>query len=129
MEYFFAKTLKMNFDEAIEKVTNELKKDGFGVLTDIDVQATMKKKIDKDMDKYRILGACNPNLAFEAIQAENQIGVFLPCNVIVRETTNGEVEIAAVSPKASMMSVENDALGGVARDVEEKLKGVIARLN
>jgi uncharacterized protein (DUF302 family) len=129
MEYFFAKTLKMDFDEAIEKVTNELKKDGFGVLTDIDVQATMKKKIDKDMDKYRILGACNPNLAFEAIQAENQIGVFLPCNVIVRETTNGEVEIAAVSPKASMMSVENDALGGVAMDVEEKLKGVIARLN
>lgn len=128
MTYFFAKTLEKDFDATIDLVTEELKKDGFGILTDIDVQATMKKKIDKDMNKYRILGACNPNLAYAAIEAESQIGVFLPCNVIVRETESGAVEVAAVSPKASMMSVENDSLGGVAVEVEEKLKGVIDRL-
>jgi len=129
MSYYFNKTLTgTDFDGAIAKVTEELKKEGFGVLTEIDVKETLKKKIDVDFKKYRILGACNPQFAYQALQSEDKIGVFLPCNVIVEENENGEVEVAAVDPVASMTSVQNDNLGSVASQVREKLQRVIANL-
>jgi uncharacterized protein (DUF302 family) len=128
MSYYFSKTVTDNFDTAIERVTNELKKEGFGVLTQIDVQDTLKKKLDVNFRKYRILGACNPTFAHEALIAEDKIGAMLPCNVIVQEHENGEVEISAVDPVASMMAVKNDALGHVAAQVREKLKSVIDQL-
>ena len=130
MSYYFNTTLKgKSFDEALEYVTAALKEEGFGVLTEIDVQATLKKKIDVDFKKYRILGACNPGLAHQALQSEDKIGVFLPCNVIVEEHENGEIEVSAVDPIASMSSVKNDQLGGVAQQVQAKLKKVIDNLN
>ena len=126
MSYYFNTTLKdVSFDEAIDKVTAALKEEGFGVLTEIDVQATLKKKIDVDFKKYRILGACNPHLAHKALQSEDKIGVFLPCNVIVEENDNGEIEVAAVDPIASMSSVVNDQLGGIAVEVQAKMKRVV----
>lgn len=129
MSYYFNKTLKgKSFEEAIDYVTAELKKEGFGVLTEIDVTATLKKKIDVDFKKYRILGACNPKLAHQALQSEDKIGVFLPCNVIVEEHDNGEVEVSAVDPIASMSSVQNDSLGGTAQLVQEKLKKVVENM-
>ena len=130
MSYYFNKVLKgKSFDEAIEAVTAELKNEGFGVLTEIDVQATLKKKIDVDFKKYRILGACNPHFAHKALTSEDKIGVFLPCNVIVEEHENGDVEVSAVDPIASMSSVKNDKLGGIATEVQAKLKRVIENLN
>lgn len=130
MSYYFNKILKgKSFDEAIEAVTAELKNEGFGVLTEIDVQATLKKKIDVDFKKYRILGACNPHFAHKALTSEDKIGVFLPCNVIVEEHENGDVEVSAVDPIASMSSVKNDSLGGIATEVQGKLKRVIENLN
>ena len=130
MSYYFNKVLKgKSFDEAIEVVTEELKKEGFGVLTEIDVQATLKKKIDVDFKKYKILGACNPHFAHKALTNEDKIGVFLPCNVIVEEHENGDVEVSAVDPIASMISVKNDSLGGIATEVQGKLKKVIENLN
>ena len=124
--YYISKTLEgVTFEEAIEKVTAELKKEGFGVLTEIDVKETLKKKIDVDFKKYRILGACNPVFAHKALTAEDKIGVFLPCNVIVEEHDNGQVEVSAVDPVASMMSVKNDSLGGIATEVRAKLGRVI----
>lgn len=130
MSYYFNKTLKSkNFDEAIEQVTVELKKEGFGILTEIDVQATLKNKIDVDFKKYKILGACNPHFAHQALQSEDKIGVFLPCNVIVEEHENGEIEVAAVDPMASMSPVQNESLGNLAEAVQEKLIKVIDGLN
>lgn len=129
MSYYFTKTVKEDFDGAIDKVTEELKKEGFGILTEIDVKETFKKKLDIDFRKYRILGACNPNLAHQAIQAESRIGTMLPCNVIVQELDNGKVEVSAVDPVASMQAVENDSLGSIAGQVREKLKKVIDSLN
>lgn len=128
MSYYFSKTVNEDFDKAIEHVTEELKKEGFGVLTQIDVQDTLKKKLDVDFKKYRILGACNPNFAYQALQSEDKIGTMLPCNVIVEENTDGSVEVSAVDPVASMASVRNDSLGGVATQVREKLKKVINSL-
>ena len=128
MSYYFSKTVKEDFDTAIQKVTDELKKEGFGVLTQIDVQDTLKKKLDVDFRKYRILGACNPTFAYEALMSEDKIGAMLPCNVIVQEHDNGDVEISAVDPVASMMAVKNDALGGVVMQVREKLNRVIDNL-
>jgi uncharacterized protein (DUF302 family) len=128
MSYYFSKTVPYDFDTAIDKVTDELKKDGFGVLTQIDVQDTLKKKLDVDFRKYRILGACNPNFAHQALKAEDKIGTMLPCNVIVQEHDNKNVEVSAVDPVASMMAVKNDALGGVAMQVREKLSRVIDNL-
>jgi uncharacterized protein (DUF302 family) len=104
----------MAFDEAIEKVTEELKKEGFGVLTQIDVKAALKKKIGVDFRKYRILGACNPSFAHKALLAEDKIGTMLPCNVIVQETEEGTIEIAAVDPVSSMQAVNNESLGEIA---------------
>lgn len=129
MSYYFTKTVDKDFDGAIEKVTEELKKEGFGILTEIDVKETFKKKLDKDFRKYRILGACNPNMAFQAIEAESRIGTMLPCNVIVQELDNGKVEVSAVDPVASMQAVENDSLGDIAGQVRDKLKKVIDHLN
>ena len=126
MKYYYSKTLEgQSFESAIEKVTEELKKEGFGVLTEIDVQATLKKKIDVDFKKYKILGACNPHFAHEALKNEDKIGVFLPCNVVVEENENGEIEVSAVDPIASMMAVENDSLGSIATEIQQKLKNVI----
>src|SRR3990172_6176503 len=113
MSYYFSKTLSVPFDEAIACVTDELKKEGFGVLTEIDVKETLKKKLNVDFHRYKILGACNPPFAYQALQAEDKIGTMLPCNVIVQETANG-VEVAAVDPLASMAAVENPKLAGVA---------------
>jgi uncharacterized protein (DUF302 family) len=128
MSYYFSKTVNEDFDEAIDHVTEELKKEGFGVLTQIDVQDTLKKKLDVDFKKYRILGACNPNFAYQALQSEDKIGTMLPCNVIVEQNMDGTVEVSAVDPVASMASVKNDSLGGVALQVGEKLQKVINNL-
>lgn len=128
MKYYFEKTTDYAFEEAIEKVTEELKKEGFGVLTEIDVQATLKKKLDVDFKKYRILGACNPPFAYKALQAENRIGTMLPCNVIVQELENGKTEVAAVDPVASMQAVENDRLSDIANEIRSKLQRVIENL-
>jgi uncharacterized protein (DUF302 family) len=128
MKYYFEKTTDYSFEEAIERVTEELKKEGFGVLTEIDVQATLKKKLDVDFKKYRILGACNPPFAYEALKAENKIGAMLPCNVIVQEMEDGKTEIAAVDPVASMLAVENDKLGEVANEIRSKLEKVIENI-
>lgn len=128
MSYYFSKTVNDDFNTAIEKVTEELKKEGFGVLTQIDVQETLKKKLDVDFRKYKILGACNPHFAHQALLAEDKIGAMLPCNIIVQEHENGEVEVSAVDPVASMMAVKNESLGGIAMQVKEKLDRVIGNL-
>lgn len=128
MSYHFSKTLDLNFDEAIEKTTAILKEEGFGVLTEIDIKETLKKKLDVDFRKYRILGACNPPNAYKALQAEGHIGLMLPCNVIVQEREDGKVEVSAVDPVASMQAIENKELGEVADTVRNMLKNVIARL-
>ncbi len=129
MSYYFNKVVKTkNFDEAIELVTSELKKEGFGVLTEIDVKETLKKKIDVNFKKYKILGACNPHFAIKALQSEDKIGLFLPCNVIVEEHENGDIEISAVDPVASMISVNNSSLGNIANEVQQKLMRVIENL-
>ena len=128
MKYYFAKTLAIPFDKALTRVTDELKKEGFGILTDIDVQKTLKKKLDVDFKKYRILGACNPPFAYQALQKESRIGTMLPCNVIVQETEGGKVEVSAIDPVASMQAVENPALEDIARQVQAKLREVIEDL-
>ena len=128
MSYYFAKTTGLGFDEAIERITDVLKEEGFGILTEIDVQATFKKKLDVDVPPYRILGACNPHFAYQALQAENLIGTMLPCNVIVRDAGQGQVEIAAVDPIASMQAVENEQLGGIAQEVRSRLQHVIEQV-
>jgi uncharacterized protein (DUF302 family) len=128
MSYYFSKTLNVSFDEAVARVTEELKKESFGILTDIDVQATLKKKLNADFRKYRILGACNPPFAYQALQAEDKIGLMLPCNVIVQELSEGKVEVAAIDPITSMQAINNPLLGGVARQVQAKLKKVIESL-
>ncbi|MCB0430097.1 MAG: DUF302 domain-containing protein [Flavobacteriales bacterium] len=128
MAYYFSKTLHTTFDEGIQRVRDALMAEGFGVLTDIDIQDTLHKKLDASLPKYRILGACHPPSALQAITAEDKIGVFLPCNVVVREQADGTVEVAAVDPVASMMAVKNDKLGSVAGEVQSKLKKVIDQL-
>ena len=129
MSYYFNTTLaEKDFDKAIEYVTAELKKEGFGIITEIDMKATFKKKIDVDFKKYTILGACNPHFAYKAVQAEDKIGVFLPCNVIVEEHENGEIEVSAVDPIASMTTVTNETLGGLAQEIQSKLKTFIDNL-
>jgi len=128
MQYSFDKILDMPFDDAVNRVVAELKKEGFGVLTDIDVQTTLKKKLDVDFRKYRILGACNPPFAYKALQAERRIGTMLPCNVIVQETEAGQIEVSAIDPIASMRAIENPNLQEIADQVRDKLKKVIERL-
>jgi len=128
MNYFFNKILNVTFDEAVDRITEELKKEGFGILTDIDVKQTLKKKLDVDFRKYRILGACNPPFAYKALQAEDKIGLMLPCNVIVQEHDDHRVEVSAIDPIASMQAIENPGLGDVAIEVQAKLKKVIENL-
>ena len=125
MSYTFDKIVNLSFDEAINKITEELKKEGFGILTDINVKDTLKKKLNVDFRPYRILGACNPPFAYKALQAEDKIGSMLPCNVIVQQKEDGRVEISAIDPVASMQAVENKNLLPIAKEVQEKLKKVI----
>jgi uncharacterized protein (DUF302 family) len=126
--YGFSRTTKMTYEKALEKVTEELKKEGFGVLTEIDVKATLKKKLDIDFKKYKILGACNPPYAYQALLHEEQIGLMLPCNVIVYEKDSGETVVAAIDPIASMQAVQNAKLGQVATAIRQKLRNVIEKL-
>ncbi|MCM4171927.1 DUF302 domain-containing protein [Arenibacter sp. TNZ] len=125
MKYYFAKTLSGEFEDVIKKVTHELENEGFGVLTEIDVTATLKKKLNIDFKKYRILGACNAPFAHKALKAEDKVGTMLPCNVIVQELENGEIEVAAVNPMASMQAVKNKELENIAIEIGHKLKNVI----
>jgi uncharacterized protein (DUF302 family) len=128
MSYYFAKTVALPFDEAVERVKAELKKDGFGVLTEIDVRKTLHEKLGVDFRPYRILGACNAPYAYKALQAEDKIGTMLPCSVIVQELGPGRVEVAAIDPLASMAAVQNPDLGAIGLEVREKLKAVVERL-
>lgn len=128
MPYYFTKIVDDSFDEAIERVTEALSKEGFGVLTQVDVTTTLKKKLDVDFRPYRILGACNPHFAYKAFSAEDKIGTMLPCNVVVQVNPDGKTEVTAVDPVASMAAVENEALGPVAVEVQAKLKQVIESL-
>jgi uncharacterized protein (DUF302 family) len=128
MQYYFTKTLHMSFDDAVTGVVEALKKEGFGVLTDIDVQKTLKKKLNVDFRKYRILGACNPPFAYEALELEDKIGTMLPCNVVVQEHPDGTIEVSAIDPVASMKAIENPKLRDVAAQVQAKLKRVIENL-
>ncbi|MFO7605661.1 MAG: DUF302 domain-containing protein, partial [Desulfurivibrionaceae bacterium] len=125
---YFNKIVNAGFDETIDRVTGELKKEGFGILSDIDVKGALKKKLDVDFRKYRILGACNPPFAYKALQVEDKIGTMLPCNVVVQELDDGRVEVAAINPVASMQAVASDDLGGIAGQIREMLKRVIDNL-
>lgn len=129
MEYYFNKTLtNLSFEEVVDKTTLALKEEGFGILTEIDIKTTLKNKLDVDFPNYKILGACNPPFAHKALLAENKIGTMLPCNVIVRETEDGNIEVAAVDPIVSMMGVKNKDLGDIADEVQKKLKKAIDNL-
>lgn len=128
MEYYISKTIDQSFEEAIQLVTGRLKDEGFGVLTEIDLKETLKKKLDVDFKKYKILGACNPNFAHQALLKEDKIGTMLPCNIIVEEHEDGRVEVSAVNPLASMQAVANEELHGIAGNVQASLKKVIEKL-
>jgi len=128
MSYHTSKKVNFTYEDAINKVTDELKKEGFGILTEIDVKETLKKKLDVDFRKYKILGACNPPLAYKALSAEENIGVMLPCNVIVQEKPDGTVQVSAINPMVAMQSVGNENLNEVASQVSSKLKRVVDSL-
>lgn len=128
MKYYLSKILNESFEESLSSVTEELKREGFGILTEIDVEDTLKEKLDVDFRKYKILGACNPPLAHKALQAESRIGLMLPCNVIVQDVGGGKTEVAAVDPFVMMQSINNPDLGEIANEVQTKLKNVIDAL-
>jgi uncharacterized protein (DUF302 family) len=128
MSHYFSKTVDFSFDEAVARVTEDLKKEGFGILTEIDVKQTLKDKLNVDFRRYRILGACNPPFAYKALQAEDWIGLLMPCNVVVQERPDGTVEVAAVDPLASMSAVDSPSLRDVAGEVREKLRSVVDSL-
>lgn len=125
MSYYFSRKVEGSFEEVENRVRRSLREEGFGILTEIDVQETLKKKMAVDFRKYKILGACNPPFAYKALQTEDKIGTMLPCNVIVQEADPDEVEVAAIDPIASMQAVKNEALQPVAKQVQRKLKTVI----
>lgn len=125
MNYYNTKIVELTFNDAITKVTEELKKEGFGVLTEIDVKETLKKKLDVDFRQYKILGACNPPFAYKALQAEDKIGTMLPCNFIVQERSDGKVEVSAINPLVSMQTVKNKELESIASQVAEKINKVL----
>ena len=125
MNYYIAKDARQPFDQAVAQVIERLKVEGFGVLTDIDVSATLKSKIGAELPRYRILGACNPTLAYEGLKMEDKLGVLLPCNVIVRETADGRVEVASVDPVAAMERTGNPALARFAIEVRKRLANVL----
>ena len=128
MSYYFSKFVDYSFDEAIVKITAELKEVGFGILTEIDVKATLKNKIDVDFRPYKILGACNPKFAHKALSAEDKIGVLLPCNVIVQETEEGKVEVAVMNPMEAMSVVKNENLHEIASSVNELLESALSKI-
>lgn len=128
MEYYFSKAIRSSFEEAIALTIEALKKEGFGVISDIDIQAKLKEKLGVDFKKYRILGACSPKHAYQALSAEDKIGTMLPCNVTVIDQGEGTIEVSAVNPIASMMAIQNPALGKTAAEVTEKLQRVIVSL-
>ena len=128
MGYHFSKRLDFPFDQAVSRVTEALKREGFGVLTDIDMRATMKAKLGEEFRPYRILGACNPQLAHRALMLEDKIGTMLPCNVIVQQHADGAVEVSAVDPIASMQAIGNPGLAEVAKEVQARLKRVVEGL-
>ncbi|PLX11230.1 MAG: hypothetical protein C0598_08600 [Marinilabiliales bacterium] len=129
MNYYISKILKnLSYDEALVKVKEELQKEGFGVLTEIDVKDTLKNKINVDFKRYKILGACNPHLAYEALQSEDKIGALLPCNVIVEEHENGEIEVSAIDPIPTMGILDNPDVKGVATTAQDKLSRVIKNM-
>lgn len=128
MAYYNSKIVDYSFDEAILKVTDELKKEGFGILTEIDVKKTLKEKLDVDFRKYKILGACNPPFSYRALQMEENIGVLMPCNVVVQEKGDGKVQVSIVNPMESMQAVQNESLGAIAGEVVPKLERVLQNL-
>jgi len=128
MKYYINKKINMDFDQAVQLVTESLKKEGFGLLTEINIQEKLKEKLNVDFRKYKILGACNPAYAYKALQIEDKVGTMLPCSVIVQELGNNEIEVAAVDPIASMMAIENPDLAGIAKEIKEKLERAIASL-
>ena len=128
MSYYISTTLEGPFESVIERVKSELKQDGFGVLSDIDVESTLKQKLGVDFRKYRILGACNPPFSHRALQAEDKIGTLLPCNLIVQEKSDGTIEVAAVDPVVSMQGVENENVQKIAEEIRAILRSVIDRL-
>ena len=128
MKYYISKKINEDFDQAVLLVTKSLKNEGFGVLTEINLQEKLKEKLNVDFRKYKILGACNPAYAYKAVQLEDKIGTMLPCSVIVQELENNEIEVAAVDPVASMMAIENSGLAGIAGEIKEKLERAIASL-
>jgi len=129
MEYYFSTVLNTTFDDATLKITEALKTEGFGVISEIDMQSKLKEKLGVDIKKYKILGACNPSFAYKALQAEEKIGVMLPCNILVIDKENGTTEVAAVNPVASMVAIQNQALEPLAMEVMEKLKRVMGLLS
>jgi len=128
MNYYFTTTLTSDFEASITKVTEALKTEGFGIVSEIDMQAKFKEKLGIDFKKYKILGACNPTFAYKSIQAEEKIGTMLPCNIVVIDKENGITEVTAVNPIASMMAIENTDLELLAKEVAERLKRVIEQL-
>ena len=128
MEYYFSKTISLSFDEAITQVTDVLKSEGFGIISEIRMHEKLKEKLGVDFKKYTILGACNPAYAYKALQVENKIGTMLPCNIVVQELSENHIEVAAVNPIASMMAIQNPELTGIAKEVTDKLLEVISRL-
>jgi uncharacterized protein (DUF302 family) len=128
MSYYLSRILLLPFDAAVVRTTDVLKEEGFGVITEIDIRETLKRKLGVDFPNYRILGACNPALAYEALQLENKVGTMLPCNVVVRDAGNGQTEVAAVDPVASMQAIDNQELKRAAEGVRVKLERVVARL-
>ncbi len=128
MSYYFTTTVQGGFEDVIGRVTGALKQEGFGIISDIDVQATLKKKLNVDFRPYRILGSCNPPFAYRALQLEDKIGTMMPCNVVVQQAGEGKVEVSAVDPAASMMAVGNEALAAVAGEVRDRLRKVIESL-
>ncbi|MEJ2719262.1 MAG: DUF302 domain-containing protein [Deltaproteobacteria bacterium] len=128
MTYYLSKIVDLPFDDAVDAVTKSLGEQGFGILTEIDVQATLNKKLDVDFRKYKILGACNPRFAYKALEVEDKIGVMLPCNVIVQETPDGKVEVAAMDPAAVMDTIPNRALVKIAHNVRERLEAALKDL-
>ncbi|OGC08815.1 hypothetical protein A2V82_14730 [candidate division KSB1 bacterium RBG_16_48_16] len=129
MSYYFSKSIRSTFSEAVNRVTEALKREGFGILTEIDVKETLRKKLDVDFRQYKILGACNPPFAYKALQAEPKIGTMLPCNVIVQELEEGLIEVSAIDPIASMQAIRNVELGSIAGQIQTKLKNVIENLS
>ena len=128
MSYYIARMLLMPFADAVARATEALKREGFGIITQIDVSETLKQKLGVDYPSYRILGACNPKLAYEALQMENKVGTMLPCNVVVRDAGNGNIEVAAIDPVASMQAIDNADLKRAAETVRARLQKAVEAL-